>query len=147
MKPYSTPVIGAVVAIAFSAPIAALFMGTPADGLAWATVVLAGVAGWLVARMPLGPDRRRSVLLAALVFGVALSVGCGLLAGLWQIGSNLWPGHALGAPESPTGYLFLLLVVPAYVAIVAPAIAIPAGLLALAWAASVRAIVGHAAQA
>jgi hypothetical protein len=139
---FTTSVVGAVVGVLLTAPIALLFTGSEAVGMAWATVPVAGLAGWRLAAVPFGPERSQRILRAALAFGGIVAFGGVLLFILVTMAAALVPGSTVARPESPIGYVIMLVLT---LVAMTPVVAVPAGLIGLAWAGLVRRL-GGAAQ-
>lgn len=136
--------MGAVVGVLLTAPVALLFTGSEAAGMAWATVPVAGVAGWRLAGVPFRPERTQQILRAALAFGGIVAIGGVLLFMLVTMAAALVPGSTVARPESPIGYVIMLALT---LVAMTPVVAVPAGFVGLAWAGLVRRFGGSAQAA
>lgn len=127
----------------FATSVALLVTSVPALGLtttqfgpwAWACVLVAGFAGWAFGTLPIGGSRTRALLQSAIAFGIIVAFGGVLVYVLLAELGSLLPDSDVARPESPFGYVLLLVL---SVAGLGPFATPPMAALGLVWAAIVR---------
>src|SRR5262245_4195256 len=123
-----------LIAAAVTLPVALGLAASDFGPLSWASIVVAGSVGWLLADIPVRTPARRQIVIAAVAFGLLVAVIAVAGYVLVSMVAAALPGGLVG-PESPLGYILFMIIA---VAALSPFVAVITSVIGLAWAGLVR---------